>query len=367
MGENVKKIAILTGGGDCPGLNAVIRAVAKKVILAHGWEVVGIEDGYEGLIYNRHRKIAYNDVSGILALGGTILGTSNRANPYNYPVEEGKNTTFKDVSKTVLKNIEKLNIDCLVAIGGDGTLSIANRLFKSGVPIVGIPKTIDNDIVGTDITFGFDSAVSVATEAIDRLHTTAQAHHRVMILEVMGRRAGWIALYSGVAGGGDIILIPEIPYDINIIADKVEARNKKGKRFSIVVIAEGAKPRGGETTVQRMVKDGSDPVRFGGAAFVLGEKIENLTGIETRAVVIGHLQRGGSPSPFDRILGTQFGVKAVDMVKRKKFGYMVGVKKDSFVDVPFRVVASGTKSVPINHILVNTARSVGTSFGDKKD
>src|SRR3989338_1158957 len=241
-----KRIAILTGGGDCPGLNAVIRAVAKKAILEFGWDVSGIEDGYEGLVYNKHSRLTYNDVSGILTLGGTILGTSNRANPYKYPVTENKKAIFKELSKTVIKNIKKLDVGCLVAVGGDGTLSIAYQLFKEGVPIVGIPKTIDNDILGTDITFGFNSAVTIATEAIDRLHTTAQSHHRVMIIEVMGRKAGWIALYSGIAGGGDIILIPEIPYDINIIAEKVKERNKKGKRFSIVVIAEGAKAKGGE-------------------------------------------------------------------------------------------------------------------------
>src|SRR3989338_4423423 len=326
-----KRIAILTGGGDCPGLNAVIRAVVKKAILEFSWDFIGIEDGYEGLVYDRHRRLTYNDVSGILTLGGTILGTSNRADPYKYPVTEKKKTTFKTLSKIAIRNLKKLGMDCLVAIGGDGTLTIAHHLVKGGVPIVGIPKTIDNDIMGTDMTFGFDSAVRVATKGIDMLHTTAQSHHRVMIVEVMGRRAGWIALYSGVAGGGDIILIPEIPYDINIIADKVEARNKKGKRFSIIVIAEGAKPKGGETTVQRMVKDGSDPVRFGGAAFVLGEKLEKLTGVETRAVVIGHIQRGGSPTGFDRKLGSQLGVRAVDMVEKREFGYMVGVKKDDFI------------------------------------
>src|SRR3989338_7662187 len=300
-----KRIAILTGGGDCPGLNAVIRAVTKKAILEFGWDVIGIEDGYEGLVYNKHRRLTYNDVSGILTQGGTILGTSNRANPYKYPITEKKKTVFKDMSKAAIRNIKKLRVDSLVAIGGDGTLTIAHRLVKDGVPIVGIPKTIDNDIRGTDITFGFDSAVRIATEGIDRLHTTAQSHHRVMIMEVMGRRAGWIALYSGVAGGGDIILIPEIPYDLNAVAGKVKARNKKGKRFSIVVIAEGAMPKGGSVTVKKIVKDPSDPVRLGGVSFMLGDSLERLTGIETRAVVIGHLQRGGSPTHFDRILGTQ--------------------------------------------------------------
>ena len=358
-----KRIAVLTGGGDCPGLNAVIRAVAKKAILEFGWDVIGIEDGYEGLIFDRHRRLDYRDVSGILTLGGTILGTSNRADPYKYPSAQKKGI-FKDVSDAVMRNIRKLKIDCLVTIGGDGTLTIANRLAKDGVPVVGIPKTIDNDIIGTDITFGFDSAVRIATEGIDRLHTTAQSHHRVMIMEVMGRRAGWIALYSGVAGGGDIILIPEIPYDLNAVAGKVKARNKKGKRFSIVVIAEGAMPKGGSVTVKKIVKDPSDPVRLGGVSFMLGDSLERLTGIETRAVVIGHLQRGGSPTHFDRILGTQLGAKAVDMIDEGQFGYMVGVKKDDFIKVPLATVAKGVKSVPADHMLIKTARELGTSFGD---
>ncbi|MBI5143979.1 MAG: ATP-dependent 6-phosphofructokinase [Candidatus Omnitrophica bacterium] len=359
-----KRIAILTGGGDCPGLNAVIRAVTKKAILEFGWDVIGIEDGYEGLVYNKHRRLTYNDVSGILTQGGTILGTSNRANPYKYPVTEKKKAVFKDMSKAAIRNIKKLMVDCLVAIGGDGTLTIAHRLVKDGVPIVGIPKTIDNDIRGTDITFGFDSAVRIATEGIDRLHTTAQSHHRVMIMEVMGRQAGWIALYSGVAGGGDIILIPEIPYDLNIVAEKVRARSKKGKRFSIVVVAEGARPKGGEVTVRKVVRDGSCPERLGGVSFVLGEKLEELTSVEARAVVIGHLQRGGSPTAFDRILGRQFGVKAVDMIKKRELGYMVGVRKGFFLKVPLEHVAKGVKQVPADHILINTGRSLGTCFGD---
>ena len=249
MARKLRRIAILTGGGDAPGMNAVIRAVVKKAILEYGVAVTGIEDGYDGLVKGRYRRIAYDDVSGILTLGGTILGTSNTANPYRYPVQSRSKLEFEDMSRVTLKNIEKLDIDCLVCIGGDGTLGIANRLSKEGVPVVGIPKTIDNDLRGTDITFGFDSAVCIATEGIDRLHTTAQSHHRVMIVEVMGRNAGWIALHSGIAGGGDIVLIPEIPYDVGIVADKVQERNKKGRRFSIVVVAEGARPRDGNVVI----------------------------------------------------------------------------------------------------------------------
>lgn len=361
--KKIKRIGILTAGGDCPGLNAVIRAVAKKLILEKDVEVLGIEDGYEGLIHKRQRILTYNDVSGILTLGGTILGTSNTANPYRYAIKNGKSFEFKNVSKKVIKNIRDLKLSGLVCIGGDGTLSIAYRLFKDGVPIVGVPKTIDNDIQGTDISFGFDSAVSIATEGIDRVHTTAQSHHRIMIVEVMGRNAGWIALYSGIAGGGDIILIPEIPYDINIVAEKVKERNKKGKRFSIIVIAEGAKPKGGDVLVNRVIKESTIPVRLGGVGFVLGEQLENLTGIETRTVVMGHLQRGGPPTSFDRILATQLGTKAVDMITNNEFGYMVAVKNTKLVKVALKDVAKGPRTVPLNHPLIKSAISVGTCFG----
>lgn len=359
-----KRIAILTGGGDCPGINAVIRAVTKKAILEHGLEVIGIEDGYEGLIQDRHRRLEYDDVSGILALGGTILGTSKKANPYRYAVRTGNDLEFKDLSKTVIENANKLDIKCLVCIGGDGTLWIANNLFRDGIPVVGVPKTIDNDLRGTDITFGFDSAMSIATEGIDRVHSTAQSHHRVMIVEVMGHNAGWIALHAGIAGGGDIILIPEIPYDHNVIAGKVNERNRKGKRFSIVVVAEGARPKGGDRVVQRIVKESSDPIRLGGIGFVLGAKIEELTGIETRTVVMGHLQRGGSPTPFDRVLATRLGTKAVELIEKKEFGHMVGVEGDSIVKVPLEEVAKGPRTVPPDNPLMEAGRSVGTCFGD---
>jgi 6-phosphofructokinase 1 len=359
-----KRIAILTGGGDCPGINAVIRAVAKKAIYEKSMEVIGIEDGYQGLINNRWRILHYDDVSGILTLGGTILGTSKTANPYRYAVKKGDQIEFQDLSKVAIQNIKKLGVTCLVCIGGDGTLGIAYRLFQDGIPIVGLPKTIDNDLRGTDITFGFDSAVSIATEGIDRIHTTAQSHHRIMIIEVMGHRAGWIALYSGIAGGGDVILIPEIPYDIHAIAKKVKERNRKGKRFSIVVVAEGAKPKGGDIVIQRIVKESSDPIRLGGIGFVLGEQVEKMIGLETRTVVMGHLLRGGSPTPFDRILATGLGAKAVDMIEDKRFGYMVGVKRNTLVTVPLEEVAKRPKTVPLNHPMIKAARSLGMCFGD---
>ncbi len=359
-----RAIAILTGGGDCPGINAVIRAVAKKAMLEGNMDVFGFEDGYHGLVNNRYRKLAYNDVSGILTLGGTILGTSKIANPYRYAIKKGADLEFKDLSKTAIRNVRKLGVACLICIGGDGTLGIANRLYRDGVNVVGVPKTIDNDIRGTDITFGFDSAVTIATEGIDRIHTTAESHHRVMIVEVMGHHSGWIALHSGIAGGGDIILLPEIPYDIKSVAGKVRERTRKGKRFSIVVVAEGAKPKGGDVVVRRIVEESADPVRLGGIGFVLTEQIENATGVETRAVVMGHLQRGGSPTPFDRVLATSLGTKAVEMIENRQFGCMSGVKGTKLVAVPLEKAAAGTKTVPLNHPLVQAARSVGTCFGD---
>ena len=358
------RIAILTGGGDCPGINAVIRAVAKKAIIEHDLEVLGIEDGYHGLVNNKYRRLAYNDVSGILTLGGTILGTSKIANPYRYPVGKDKTLEFRDLSKAAIKNIKKLGVVCLVCIGGDGTLGIAHKLQRDGLNIIGVPKTIDNDIRGTDITFGFDSAVAVATEGIDRVHTTAQSHHRVMIVEVMGHHSGWLALHSGIAGGGDIILIPEISYDVKLVAKTVKQRAKKGKRFSIVVVAEGAKPIGGEVVIQRIVKESADPVRLGGIGFVLAKQIENETGIETRTVVMGHLQRGGSPTPFDRVLATSLGTKAMELMQNGEFGYMSAVKGSKLIKFPLDKVAVGPKTVPPAHPLIQSARSVGTCFGD---
>ncbi len=359
-----KRIAILTGGGDCPGINAVIRAITKKAILEADMEVIGIEDGYHGLVENRYRTLHYDDVSGILTLGGTILGTSKIANPYRYPIKVKGKLRFKNLSKKALQNLDALGVEALICIGGDGTLGIAYQLLKDGIPVIGVPKTIDNDLRGTDITFGFDSAVFIATEGIDRIHTTAQSHHRVMIIEVMGHRAGWLALHSGVAGGGDLILIPEIPYDIELIAEKVHERNKKGKRFSIVVVAEGARPKGGQEVIQRIVKESSDPIRLGGIGFVLGEQIEKQTGLETRTVVMGHLLRGGAPTPFDRVLATRLGAKALDLVEEKRFGDMVAVKGDMLSYVPLKEVARGIRKVPLNHPLIKVARSVGTSFGD---
>lgn len=362
--DHKTRIAILTGGGDCPGINAVIRAVAKKAMLEHGMEVIGIKDGFEGLIHDRHRKLGPSEVSGLLTLGGTILGTSNTSNPYRYAVKNGNELIFKDVSKTAVANLKSLGAEALVCIGGDGTLGIASRLMNDGVPIVGIPKTIDNDLRGTEVTFGFDTAVSIATEAIDRVHTTAQSHHRIMIVEVMGRRAGWIALYAGVAGGGDIILIPEIPYTLKAVRDKVQERKKRGKRFSIVVIAEGAKTQGGDVVVRKIVETSTDPVRLGGVGFVLGEQLEKMIGTETRTVVLGHLQRGGSPTAADRILATLLGAKAVEAVVAGEFGRMVAVRRGEITTVALETAAGGPRTVPRGHPLIAAARALGTSFGD---
>jgi phosphofructokinase-like protein len=359
-----KKIAILTGGGDCPGINAVIRAVTKKAIVEYDMEVIGVKDGYDGLVTDSHRALSYDDVSGIITLGGTILGASKSANPYKYPVKVRGGVELRDLSATAVRSVRRLGVGCLVCIGGDGTLGIAHKLYKDGVPVVGIPKTIDNDVRGTDMTFGFDSATSIATEGVDRIHTTAQSHHRIMIVEVMGHRAGWIALYAGIAGGGDIILIPEIPYDTEKIADWVRERHARGRRFTIVVAAEGARPKGGRVVVRKVVETSADPLRLGGVSFVLADELESLTGLESRAVLMGHLQRGGPPTHFDRVLGSQLGSSAVDLIVAGKFGRMVAVRAGAVTSAPLSVAAGGPRVIPRNHSLVRTARSMGAYFGD---
>ena len=356
----MKRIGVLTGGGDCPGLNAVIRAVSKTAILEFSYEVIGFKDGYEGLIENKCRQLDFSDVSGILTLGGTILGTSNTADPFHYFI---KKNVSKNLSKQALENIKKNKIEALVCIGGDGTLHIANKLCKLGAPIIGIPKTIDNDLSATDRTFGFDTAVATATDAIDKLHTTAQSHHRVMVVEVMGRYAGWIALESGVAGGGDIILIPEIPFDMNKICEVVKNRNRKGKRFSIIVVAEGAKQKGGKMVVKKVVKHSPDPFRLGGIGKHLAEIIDKKTHLETRVTVLGHLQRGGTPTAYDRILATKYGTKAAQLAKQKKYGQMVCLRGIDICSVSLRKATAKIRKVPKNHPLIKAAICVGTSFG----
>jgi len=362
----IERIGVLTGGGDCPGLNAVIRAVGKTAIHDYGLEVIGILDGFDGFVNGRMIPLQYKDVSGILTLGGTILGSSNRANPFKYAQEDSKKRiTFSDRSEEGMERCRERGIDALVCIGGDGTLSIAHELMKKGMAVVGVPKTIDNDLCGTDFTFGFDTAVSVATEAIDRIHTTAMSHHRIMVVEVMGRYAGWLALYSGVAGGGDVILIPEIPYDLDVICDYVKRRGERGKKFSIIVVAEGAKPTGGDVVVKRKVKGSHDPIRLGGVGHVVARQVEEKTGQEARVTVLGHIQRGGSPTARDRILATQFGHHAVQMLISGKMGYMSALKGYSIRSVPLAEAVSQQRNVPPNCPLIGTARSVGTCFGDE--
>ena len=358
------KIGILTGGGDCPGLNAVVRGVTKSA-LKKGWEVIGFKDGYRGLVENRHSKLEDRDVSGIIIRGGTILGTSNTANPFAYTLEPlACADKPKDLSALAVSNLKKLGVGALVAIGGDGTLNIAKKLHELGVAVVGVPKTIDNDLSATDVTFGFDSALKVATEAVDKLHTTAESHHRVMILETMGRYAGWIALRSGIAGGGDIILIPEIPYRERDILAAVNERRARGKNFSIVVVSEGARPEKGEMTVSKIVKGSHDPLRLGGVAYKIAEIIEKSIKVECRVVVLGHLQRGGEPTPFDRWLSTVFGAHAVELIEKKRFGRMVSFKNYCCTSVTLKDAVGSLRLVKPGSQEVLTALSVGTSFGN---
>ena len=359
--SGIKRIGVLTGGGDAPGLNAVIRAVVKSAC-NYGCECLGLEDSFDGLIYpDRVRVLTTRDVTGILRHGGTILGTTNRGDPFAYAAnkEDGK----QDYSAHCIERFHKLKLDALVAIGGDGTLAIAYEFFKRGIPLVGVPKTIDNDIVGTNSTFGFDSAVSFATEAIDRLHVTAEAHHRVIVVEVMGRNAGWIAVHAGVAGGADVILIPEIPYEFNRVAACIAERERFGARFSIVVVAEGAMPRGGEVSVVEPATEGR-LARLGGLGARVAVRLEELTGKEARSVVLGHLQRGGGPTSFDRVLATRFGGKAVELIMAGQFGHMVANRPPNIVSVPLEDIVGRTKYVPLDLDLVSTARALGISFGD---
>jgi 6-phosphofructokinase 1 len=361
----VKRIGVLTGGGDCPGLNAVLRAVVKTAENDYNVSVVGFLDGYEGMVENRYRELTPKDVSGILTRGGTILGTSNRADPFHYPVLEGENDEYiyLDRSSQAVRNFESLGLDALIAIGGDGTMAASAGMLKKGMPVVGVPKTIDNDLAGTDVTFGFDSACTAATDAVDRLHTTAQAHHRVMFVEVMGRYAGWLALHAGIAGGGDIILIPEIPYDIEAICDAVKERNARGKNFSIVVVGEGSRSIDGEMVVKRTIKNSPDMVRLGGVSYQVAAQVEGLTNIECRVTILGHLLRGGSPTPFDRILATQFGTEAVHVVMRREFGRMVGLHGTTIGTTSIADVAGKLRTVTPDHPLIKVAQSLGICIG----
>ena len=332
------KIGILTGGGDCPGLNAVIRAIVRTALM-YDWECIGVENGWKGMLEMDARALDIESVSGILQKGGTILGTS-RTNPYK--IEGGE--------QKVLENAKKLGLDALIAIGGEDTLGVANKLSKTGFKVVGVPKTIDNDLNGTDYTFGFDTAVNIAMDAIDRIHTTAESHHRAMIIEVMGRHAGWIAMHAGLAGGADMILIPEKDININDIIDLMDKRDKRGRTFSIIVVAEGAQLSKNDSDeasniTQDNKLDAFGHIRLGGIANILADIIERKTGVESRATILGHVQRGGSPTAFDRVLGTRFGVYAVEMVKLGKFGRMAALKGTDILDISIEEAVTSLKTV----------------------
>jgi 6-phosphofructokinase 1 len=365
MPPSLKRLGILTGGGDCPGLNAVIRAVAKTAILQYGIEVVGIEDGFQGLIEHRVRQLHQKDVNGILTRGGTILGSNNKANPTRYCVgrTETGEPIWKDVTDQCLTTIRRERLDALIVIGGDGTMACAAPIAEAGINVIGVPKTIDNDLVGTEITFGFLTAVATATDALDRLNSTADSHHRAMVCEVMGRNAGWIALTSGVASGSDVILLPEIPFDLRRIADDID-RRMRDTGFAIVVVAEGARPLSGKQVISRYDPTSHDPVRLGGIGNLVATEISDLTGVETRTTVLGHIQRGGAPIASDRILATNFGFHAMAVLASGKRNRMVVRENNLFSDIDLFETVGKQRLVPIDHPLIAAARAIGTSFGD---
>jgi ATP-dependent phosphofructokinase / diphosphate-dependent phosphofructokinase len=335
--EKIIKVGILTGGGDAPGINAVLRAIVRKAIHNYGYETFGIKDGWRGLVEGEFIPLDLETLTGMLPKGGSILGTS-RTNPFK----------SGDGANRILKNVSEHDIEAVIAIGGEDTLGVAYKLYEMGLPVVGVPKTIDNDLVGTDYTFGFQTAVAIACEALDRLHTTAESHHRVIILEVMGRYTGWIALEAGIAGGADVILIPEKPFDVEEVCECIRNRQKRGRNFSIIVAAEGAKPQGGEEIVYSSGVDEFGHARFGGVGYYIGKEIEKrFENIDTRAVVLGHLQRGGSPIAFDRVLATRFGIAAIDLVHEGRFGEMVAIQGNAMVSVPLKDVAGKRKTVDL--------------------
>ncbi len=364
--ESIRRIGVMTSGGDCPGLNAVIRAVAKTAIYQANIEVLGIEDGFQGLVEDRVRPLTAKAVSGILTRGGTILGSNNRANPRKYHVgrdAEGK-PVFEDKVGACMDTLRRHSLDALIVIGGDGSMSASAPLVEAGANIIGVPKTIDNDLVGTEITFGFLTAVSTATDALDRLHSTADSHHRVVVCEVMGRNAGWIALTAGVASGSDVILIPEIPFEVGHVAQYIKQRVSKGPGFAVVVVSEGAKLKGGEQVVARVDDRSADPIKLGGIGDQIARAIETHTGVETRTTVLGHVQRGGTPIAADRILATHFGYHAIATLLSGKSGRMVVRTNNTFSDVDLLFAAGKQRLVPTDHPLISAARALGTNFGD---
>jgi 6-phosphofructokinase 1 len=372
-----QRIGILTGGGDCPGLNAVIRAVTKDA-LRNNASVIGFEDGFLGLVQNRARPLSFADVSGILTAGGTILGSCNRSNPFR--LARGKNPdgspSFHDVSPACLDTLRHHRLDALVVVGGDGTMTIAHQFAQLGVNVLGIPKTIDNDLFGTDLTFGFLTAVAIATDALDRIRTTAASHHRAIFVEVMGRNAGWIALHAGIASGADIILLPEIPFSLDHVAATIAQRSRSHRRYSIICASEGARPAGGSQLVARTDPRAADPIRLGGVAKFLSDAVELRTdeldadegeGVECRFAVLGHIQRGGTPVAADRVLATQLAHHAMTLLRAGRFGRMVAMQGLTLTDVPLSEPANKQRLVPADHHLIHAARAIGTSFGEPSE
>lgn len=364
--SEIKRIAVMTGGGDCPGLNPVIRAVTKTAIMKYGLEVVGIKHGYRGLYLGGDEFIdlTLEKVDDILSRGGTILYSSNKDNLFDYTYEdENGNTCHGDVSYVGVDNLKKHNIDALIVIGGDGTLTSGRDFNRKGVKVIGVPKTIDNDLAATDTTFGFDTAVANAVDAIDKIKTTAESHSRIMVVEAMGRYAGFLALSAGIGGAADAILIPEIEYDINKVADAIKKNRERGKDYAIVVVAEGAKPKGGEIVVSKVIENSPDPIRLGGIANVVAEQLEKLVGLESRATILGHVQRGGSPTANDRILSTRYGSHAVELLMQGKFGNMVTLNGNTMSYESLENVIGANKAVDPNGELVTIAEATGVSFG----
>ena len=365
----IRRLGILTGGGDCPGLNAVIRAVAKTAILEHGLKVLGIQDGYLGLIEGRSCPLDLKTTSNIIDRGGTILGTSNKADPQRFrtgTTPDGR-PIYQDVTDRALGHFARWHLDGLVCIGGDGTMSGAHHLIQRGIPCVGVPKTIDNDLLHCDPTFGFQTAVATATEAFDRIRTTAASHHRVMLVETMGRNAGWLNLHAGIASGADIILLPEIPYDIEVVTEFCRMRTRHGRAFTIVAVSEGARPKDGPLTIQSMDYDSPDPVKLGGVSQVLSDQIAGLARLQCRATILGHVQRGGTPCAFDRVLATRYGHEALQLVVGGEWNRVVVMQDAEIRNVPIAEVADRQRLVPPDHPLVETARGVGTCMGDAID
>ena len=372
--SDIKKIAILTGGGDCPGLNPVIRAVVKTAIEKYNLEIVGIKNGYHGLYHKDFVPLTLDSVQEIMNVGGTIINSSNKDNLFKYPVrdenddivkDENGKIIYEDVSDVAIENLKEAGIDAIFILGGDGTLTSGRDFARKGVNVIGIPKTIDNDLACTDYTFGFDTALGVVTDSFDRIRTTGMSHHRIMVVEIMGRGAGWLTLHGGIAGAADVILIPEIPYDINKVADKIKADMEKGKEFAIVAVAEGAKSIDGETVVLKIREDSPDPIRLGGVANIVADKLEELVGHEARATVLGHIQRGGTPTGHDRVLSTRYGYAAVELAMEGKFGNMVVMSGDKISYASLEdVIGQKTKNVNPECELVQVAKAMGISFGD---